>query len=301
VLLFEMVFPVGLLAAALMGLWIVPDLGWRVMLSLGGLPAFAAIAMWGIIPESPRWLASRGRHAEAERSLSFIEAQVARGTGRTLPQPREWVASEEKPGSLSDLFGPVYLRRTLVVWVAWFATYLVNYGLITWLPTLYRTLFHLPLEQALRYSLVGSVAGLFASLTCALWMDHVGRRRWAVLAFGLGALPMLVLGIIGPDTPIRLLVFATLGSAITNTMSLGLYVWTPELYPTRVRAIAVGTSTAWLRLASIIGPSFVGAMLGGAGLNLVFLAFGIVGLVASLVVALFGVETRRQVLEHISP
>jgi MFS transporter, putative metabolite:H+ symporter len=301
VLLFEMVFPVGLLASALLGLWVVPHLGWQVMLAIGGLPAFAALGMYRIIPESPRWLAQHGRFAEAEAALSFIEQEVVRGTGRTLAAPQKWVEVEEKRGSLQDLFGPVYLRRTLVVWVAWFATYLVNYGLITWLPTLYRNTFHLPLQQALEFSLITSVCGLFASFFCALYMDHVGRRLWATLAFGIGAVPLLALGILGADTPIRLLVLATLGSAVTNTMSLGLYVWTPELYPTRVRAIAVGTSTAWLRLASIIGPTFVGAMVGSGGLDVVFIAFGIVGLIAAVVMALFGVETRRQVLETISP
>ncbi len=263
--------------------------------------AIAAIAMWRIIPESPRWLASRRRYGEAEAALSYIEEQVERTTGKPLPTPEAWVPADDKPGSYRDLFGPGYLRRTLVIWVAWFATYLVNYGLITWLPTLYRTVFNLPLDQALRFSLINSAAGLVCSLMCALYMDHVGRKRWATLAFGLGALPMLLLWWMGPDTPIRVLIFATLGSAITNTMSLGLYVYTPELYPTRVRAIGVGTATAWLRFASIIGPSFVGMMVAGSGLSFVFLGFGLVGLFAAAVMAIFGIETRRKVLEELSP
>ena len=301
VLLFEMVFPVGLFTAALLGLWIVPHLGWRYMLVLGGLPAIAAIAMWKIIPESPRWLASRRRYEEAEEALSFIEQQVETTTGQALPKPEAWVHAEDKPGSFRDLFGPGYLRRTLVIWVAWFATYLVNYGLITWLPTIYRNVFNLPLDEALRYSLITSAAGLVCSLFCALYMDNVGRKRWATFAFGLGALPLLLLWWLGPDTPMRVLVLATLGSAVTNTMSLGLYVYTPELYPTRVRAIGVGTATAWLRFASIIGPSFVGLMVAGSGLSFVFLGFGIVGLIAALVMGLFGIETRRRVLEELSP
>ncbi len=301
VLLFEMVFPVGLLGAALLGVWILPHFGWRPMLLLGGLPAFAALAMGRIIPESPRWLASRRRYAEAEQALSFIEREVERSTGTPLAPVKPWVWSEEKAPSWADLFGPRYLRRTLVIWVAWFATYLVNYGLITWLPTLYRTMFHLPLETALQFSLVNSVAGLFCSLACALWMDHLGRKRWAVLAFFLGALPLLVLWWIGPDTPLRVLVLATMASAIINSMSLGLYVYTPELYPTRVRAIAVGAATAWLRLASIIGPSFVGLMVAGSGIGVVFLGFGLVALFAAATMAMFGVETRRQLLETISP
>jgi MFS transporter, putative metabolite:H+ symporter len=92
----------------------------------------------------------------------------------------------------------------------------------------------------------------------------------------------------------------TLAYFFVSTINLGVYLYTPELYPTRVRSLAVGTASAWLRLASIIGPTVVGAMV-GSGLQSVFLAFGIVALLAALVTALFAVETNGRVLEEVSP
>ena len=83
-------------------------------------------------------------------------------------------------------------------------------------------------------------------------------------------------------------------------LSIGVYLYTPELYPTRARAMGVGTATAWLRLASMIGPTVVGMMIGG-GLENVFLAFGVVAALAALTTALFAVETKGRVLEEVSP
>jgi putative MFS transporter len=85
------------------------------------------------------------------------------------------------------------------------------------------------------------------------------------------------------------------------TMSLAVYLYTPELYPTRSRALAVGTATAWLRLASIIGPNIVAMMVVRDGLPAVFLGFGLVALSAAVIVGLFAVETKARVLEEISP
>ena len=95
-------------------------------------------------------------------------------------------------------------------------------------------------------------------------------------------------------------VFITASNFFVSAINLGVYLYTPELYPTRVRALAVGTATAWLRLASMIGPTTVGFMI-ASGLNAVFLAFGVVTLVTAIVTALFAIETKKRVLEEISP
>src|SRR5580700_9598069 len=85
VLLFELVFPVGLVAAALFGRWIVPNLGWQYLFFVGGVPALFALFMMRNLPESPRWLASRGAEKAANEAMTFIETQVAAATGRPLP------------------------------------------------------------------------------------------------------------------------------------------------------------------------------------------------------------------------
>ena len=135
---------------------------------------------------------------------------------------------------------------------------------------------------------------------CALTIDHVGRRPWFALSFFGAAAALIGLWTHGADAPERVLAYETLAYFFVSTINLGVYLYTPELYPTRVRSLAVGTASAWLRLASIIGPTVVGAMV-GSGLQSVFLAFGIVALLAAVVTGLFAVETNGRVLEEVSP
>jgi putative MFS transporter len=302
VLLFELVFPLGLVAAALLGRWIVPTLGWQYLFFVGGVPALFALFMMRNLPESPRWLAARGRSAEAADAIAFIEKKVMAATAKPLPPvvPISRAVGAKRP-SWSDLFGGVYLSRTLVIWVCWFATYFANYGLTTWLPTLYQSVFKLPLDQALTYGLAAPIAGLTTSLACALLIDIVGRRIWFATAFGGAAVGFLTLWWIGPTTAERVLVLGTLSYMCISTLSLALYLYTAELYPTRVRALGTSTATAWLRLASILGPQVVGFIIAGDGLGNVFLVFGLVVLSASITVALFATETKARVLEEISP
>jgi len=301
VLLFELVFPCGILAASLLGLWLVPSFGWQSMFFVGALPSLLVLFLQRLLPESPRWLAARGRNAEAEAALRVVERGTERALGRKLPPPELAVRAPRKAPSWADVFGPIYLRRTLVVWVIWFATYFVNYGLATWMPTLYRTIFHLPLGTALRYQLITNVLTLFSSFACAMLIDLTGRRAWFVAAFTGSAASLLALWYLGPSSAERVLVLGTLSNMCVGTMSLAVYLYTPELYPTRSRALGVGTATAWLRLASIIGPNIVGVLVAESGLRFVFLAFGFVAITAAVIVGLFAVETKGRVLEEISP
>ncbi|HXQ83164.1 MAG TPA: MFS transporter [Xanthobacteraceae bacterium] len=300
VLLYELVFPVGLVSTGLVGSWVVPRFGWQWMFVIGALPAFVAIVLQRLLPESPRWLATHGRSTEAQAAIARIEHETEKSTGQPLPAPQPLVLREPQRASWSDLFGPLYLRRTMVVWVIWFAAYFFNYGLVVWLPTIYSTVFKLPLQQSLHYGLITQSVGFVGALTCALTIDHVGRRPWFAFAFAVNAIALGSLFILGPDSPQRVLVLVSSGYFFVSVLSIGVYVYTPELYPTRSRAIAVGTATAWLRFASILGPSIVGAIV-GYGLGNVFLLFAAVAVVGAIVTGLFAVETKGRLLEDISP
>ncbi|HTZ03685.1 MAG TPA: MFS transporter [Xanthobacteraceae bacterium] len=300
VLLYELVFPVGLVAAGFLGSWIVPRFGWQWMFVIGALPALVAMVLQRLLPESPRWLASRGRNAEAAAAIAEIERETEKSTGAPLPPPQPIAVAGPLKASWSDLFGPSYLRRTLVVWVIWFATYFFNYGLVVWLPTIYSTVFKLPLQQSLQYGLITQAVGFCGALLCALTIDYVGRRAWFTFAFAANAIALGALFVLGADSPQRVLVLVSCGFFFVSVLSIGVYVYTPELYPTRARAIAVGTATAWLRLASILGPAIVGFIV-GSGLGAVFLVFAAVGVVGAIVTGLFAVETKRRILEEISP
>ena len=301
VLLFELVVPSGILAASVLGVWLVPSLGWQSIFIVGAAPSLLVFFLQRLLPESPRWLAVKGRRAEAELAIRVVETGTERALKRSLPPPELSVATPAKESSWADLFGPLYLKRTLVVWVIWFATYFVNYGLATWMPTLYRTVFHLPLGTALRYQLLTNIATLGSSFACAMLIDLTGRRAWFVAAFTGSATALLALWYTGADTAQHVLILGTLSNMCVGTMSLAVYLYTPELYPTRSRAFGVGAATAWLRLASIIGPTVVGTLVARSDLATVFLVFGLVGLAAALIVQLFAEETRTRILEEISP
>jgi putative MFS transporter len=300
VLLYELVFPVGLVAASLIGLWVVPTLGWQWMFYIGALPAILALFLRLMLPESPRWLAVHGRHAEAEAALSLIESETQRSTGQPLPPVRPVTPTRDQRATLSDLFGPIYLRRTLVVWVIWFAAYFVNYGLVIWLPTIFRTVYQLPLDVSLRYGLITQAVGLLGTLICALSIDYIGRRIWFAVAFAGGFAGLIMLATTANPTAQQVLLYMTIAYFFISTINIGVYLYTPELYPTRVRALGVGTATAWLRFASMIGPTVVGYMI-GTGLQSVFLTFAIVAAIAGITTAAFAVETKGRVLEEVSP
>jgi putative MFS transporter len=300
VLLYELVFPVGLVAASLLGLWVVPHLGWQYMFVIGALPALLALVLRSLLPESPRWLAVRGRNAEAEAAMSLIETETQKATGQPLPPVKPVVSTSDKGASWSDLFGPFYLRRTLVVWVIWFAAYFVNYGLTIWLPTLYRTVFKLPLDVSLRYGLITQAVGLLGTLICALAIDHVGRRLWFAVSFAAATPALAAVALLPAPSAEQVLTFMTIAYFFISSINIGVYLYTPELYPTRVRALGVGAATAWLRFASMIGPTVVGMMLAG-GLPSVFVTFAIVAAIAAVITGVFAVETKGRVLEEASP
>ena len=300
VLFYELVFPIGLVAASLVGLWVVPRLGWQYMFAIGALPGLLALLLRRLLPESPRWLAVRGRHSEAEAAMAYIESETLKATGEPLPPVKPVVSTLEKPASLADLFGPLYMRRTLVVWVMWFCAYCVNYGLAIWLPTVYRTVFKLPLEQSLKYGLITQAVGLLGTLICALVIDHVGRRLWFAWSFAAAAVALAALAVYRAPTAEQVLTCMTIAYFFISSVNIGVYLYTPELYPTRVRALAVGTATAWLRFASIIGPTVVGTMI-ASGLPAVFLTFAAVAGIAAAITGLFAVETKGHVLEEASP
>ncbi len=302
VLLFELIFPVGLVAAAVLGRWIVPHFGWQYLFFLGGIPALLALFMMRNLPESPRWLAARGRDEDAQKAMAFIENQVSAAIGRPLPavEPVS-VAPVPKRAEWPELFSPTYRRRTLVIWTAWFATYFANYGLTTWLPTVYQEMFQLSLDQALTYTIATPALGLASSLACALLIDRYGRRLWFTAALAWSAAGFLLLWWIGPTTAERVMVLTTLSFMGISTLSLALYLYTAELYPTRVRALGTGTATAWLRFASILGPQVFGNARAGTDIGGPFLVFGLVALAACVVVGLFATETKGRVLEEISP
>ena len=221
--------------------------------------------------ESPRWLASKGRYAEADAIVTRLEQQaIASGHVLEAPKPLPEAAAAQQDTNWRELFTGIYRKRTLSIWVMWFTSYMVGNGMITWLPTLYRQTFNLPLETSLEYGLYTAIAGVISSIICALLIDRVGRKRWYAYA-------------------------------ITQTVTYSLYLYSAEIYPTRLRALGTGLGSAWLRLGSSAGPLVVGSTMAYAGIQYVFALFAVILLIGAAVTILFATETKGQALEELSP
>lgn len=301
VLLYELVFPAGLLFAAVVSAWVVPNFGWRPLYLIGAVPAVLALFIAKAVPESPRWLLARGDLEGAEKSVARIEANVTASTKNALPEPVPSPAHEhvEPKGRLRDLVTGKYLRRTAVVSALWFLGFLANYGITAWLPTIYVSVYGLPLSTALNYSLLATAAGFVGCLTVALLIDKLGRRMCLFGAFAIAAAALLALAAFGARTGTEVAVWTTVAAIFLFAANISLYLYTPELYPTRVRALGASLGGAWARIGIITGPVIVGALVAAGGTVAVFALLGGVAVLGA-VTALFGEETKERTLEELS-
>lgn len=308
-LLYELIFPLGLLAAAQVGAFVVPRFGWEFMFLVGGIPGLVILFFMARLPESPRWLTSKLRFDQAERVIEKLEASTC---ARSLDpvQDKARIATRvdtlaaglanTRPASWRELFSPMYRPRTLAVWVLWASSYFVANGINNWLPTLYRTVYHLPLQQALRMASLTNVLSTCAVLACALLVDRVGRRRWATASFVVSGALLGLLAAFGTGSAWSVVALASTAYAVMGTTTVLLYLYTPEIYPTRMRAIGTGLATSWLRMASAAAPALVGVVLSAHGIAAVFLMFALANIVG-FIAARRMVETANRALEEISP
>lgn len=302
-LLYELLFLVGLVFSGLIGFCLVPKMGWQAMFVVGFVPVAIVVVLQFFLPESPRWLINRCRFKDAEKVIARLEDSLIRH-GATLPPPvpiQVVSASPSLSGSWREIFSPFYRSRTLLLWVLWFCAYMINNGLVTWLPTLYRTVYHTSINQAIAYSFIMTGVAVTASFVCALSIDRVGRRRWYTGVLLFGALPLLCLWLLGSPSALEVFIFATLTYSAIQTVTYSLYLYSAELYPTRLRSIGAGIGSAWLRAGSMAGPWLIGLVMVHGSIHVVFLVFAVLAIVSGGLCMFRAPETSGRVLEQVSP
>lgn len=299
VLLYEIVFPIGLMVSNAMGAVLVPRYGWEVMYFLGGVPLVLFFVLRRLIPESPRWLAEKGRMAEADTALRRFEARAK----QPLPEIGDTSRFDAMGGHprrrVRDLVGRAYLGRTLAVWMLWATCGFIQYGLSTWLPTVYKTVYHAPLQLALNLAAGASVLGVVGSLICALVVDKVGRKPVINVSFVLCAASLILAGVFHASTVYVVATFCAMAMGFLACGFITAYVYTPELYPTSIRAMGCGLGGAWLKVSAIFAPGIIASTIGSGNLSIAFYGLAVVPLLAAVTVFYLGIETKGQVLEEL--
>ena len=274
--------------------------GWR-WLAFG--PAVGALLVWQVrraLPESPRWLEAHGRAAEADEITSMIEQRVSRDLGQqVLPVQVPTDTPMRAPAKAMSIWTPPYRRRTIVL-VAFHLFQTIGYfGFANWLPTLLVSQ-GIEIGRSLAYSAVLALVPPIAPLAFSLFVDRV-ERKWLVAAGALlAAVAGLLLSRITQHSNFGLFTVIGAGVALgTSLMSLSYHTYQSELFPTVMRARAVGFVYSFSRLSAMFSSYIIAATLDRAGSVGVFILISGAMLVVALTVGLFGPRTRGLALEQI--
>ena len=286
----------ALFFSTLLGYLIIPTIGWRPMFAVVGAGALIVWVVRKKMPESPRWLESKGRLQEAEQILAGIEAETVAG-GQVLPPVVVLPSAVPKTTTLLSLFAPPLLRRTVLGVCVQVCINIVIYGFIVWVPTfLVREGFGL--ASSLGYTTLMSLGGPAGALLGVLLADRIGRKNGLIVVSFIAA----VVGFLYSQS--HSVEMATALGFILFTLTyllvaLGIATYVPELFPTENRLRGNGVAGAAGRIAGIFAPQMVVAMYALGGIKDVLSV--IVGAMVVLVVVLvvFGLETNQRSLEEI--
>lgn len=294
VVILEGFWAVGWIMAAVIGYFVVPlgDDGWRWALAVGIVPAVYALVIRYGLPESVRYLESRGRHAEAEDVVRQFEASAGIGNDAAPASNATATADlstvEDEPRE--SIWSPRLRRRTGALWIVWFGINFSYYGAFIWLPSLLVSQ-GFDLVKSFGYTLIITLAQL-PGYAVAAWLIEVWGRRMTLAVFLAGS--AVSAGLFGlADSPATIIA-AGMALSFFNLGAWGaLYAIGPELYPTNTRGSGTGAAAAFGRIASIIAPLLVPLLLKAGDTAMVFGVFAAAFVVAAL--AAFTLPERKGV------
>ncbi|HEV8654560.1 MAG TPA: MFS transporter [Candidatus Limnocylindria bacterium] len=294
IVLLESFWAYGTILAGLVALFVLPQFGWRGAFVVAALPALYVAYLRSALPESPRYLAERGRTAEADAVVRRVE----RASGGALLTLGAAVApARSGRTSVAELWSPQYRRRTAMLWILWFGIVFTYYGIFLYVPSLLaaRGLSEVRSNEFFFLSTIAQIPGYFS----AAWLVERWGRKPTLVTYLLGtAAAAFLFGNSGTGTD------AFIYAALLSFFNLGawgiVYTYSPELYPTAVRATGAGVAAAVGRIGGIIGPFLTPVLVPTLGQSGVFALFMVLLVVTALNVWLLAEETKGRSLEEIA-
>ncbi|WP_438319235.1 MFS transporter [Sporosarcina sp. FA9] len=264
VVLLESFWAAGWLLAALIAYFVIPSYGWRIALIITALPAFYALYLRRNLPDSPK----------------FVEDG----------KPKQSTVSK-----LTSLWSKKYIKRTLMLWIVWFMVVFSYYGMFLWLPSV-MVLKGFVMIKSFKYVLIMTLAQLPGYFSAA-WLIERAGRKFVLATYLLGtATSAFLFG--NAETLSMLLLYGSLLSFFNLGAWGALYAYSPEQYPTAIRATGSGMAAAVGRIGGIFGPLLVGVLLArGFEFGFIFSIFSVAIVIGVLAVVFLGTETKQLELE----
>ena len=294
IVLLESFWGLGWLCAALVAYFVIPKFDWHMAFLIGGIPALYAIVIWFKVPESIPYLINRGRIVEAHALVQQIERQCGvEVVEHIIVKP----VAEKKNVSFTQLWSGPFARRTLMLWLIWFGIVYSYYGIFTWLPSLLVKQGY-SIVQSFEYVLVMILAQLPGYVAAAWLVEKLGRKATLAGFIGMCAVSAYFFG--QADTVSMIMFWGCLMSFFNLGAWGVLYTYTPEQYPTNIRAFGSGWASAIGRMGGIVAPMVVTHMMVQSnGFSAIFMMFTAVLLAVAAVILILGEETKGKTLESI--
>lgn len=296
IVLLESFWGLGWIAAACIAYFFIPLYGWRMAFLIGALPALYVCLIRLHMPESVRYLLAHGRVGEARQIVVSLERQLHVPVAPFVSE-KETVPVVAK-ASFRELWKKPFASRTIMLWLVWFGINFSYYGIFMWLPSLvFQQGF--TVVKTFEYVLIMTLAQL-PGYYCAAWLvDKIGRKYTLSTFLLFSSVASYFFG--HASTAATLMMWGSVMSFFNLGAWGVLYTYTPEQYPTAIRALGSGWAAGFGRFGGMAAPMMVGALLArNFGFGSVFYMFALVFVAVAVIVLSLGVESKQKDLESIS-
>ncbi|MET4541433.1 AAHS family benzoate transporter-like MFS transporter [Arthrobacter bambusae] len=253
-------YSLGIVAAALAALFVLPMGGWRAVVAIGAAPVVLIPIIWKFLPESLEFLESKGRKTEAKALATKLN--ISNYAPVVAVAPKAGVQADPWWKTITTMFSKKYLRSTVFFWISLFCGLVLVYGLNTWLPSIMKKAGY-DLGSSLTFLLVFSLASAIGGLLLGRAADKYGKKLILVVFYILGGLGIMLL--VFPNTMVVNLLFVAFAGVGSISTSLVLTGYIADYYPAKVRGTATGWALSFARLGAISGP-LIGGWIAGSKL-----------------------------------
>jgi len=286
-------YAIGGMSSALLGAWLVKDMGWQIMFLIAGIPLLLLPVIWKFLPESLAFLVKSNHHDQAKMIVIKIapETELTNNTQLVLNES----TTTEAP--VRALFQQGRSFSTFMFWIAFFMCLLMVYALGSWLPKLMLQAGY-SLGASMLFLFALNIGGMVGAIGGGALADKFHLKPVITIMFIVGSAALILLGINSPQFILYSLI-AIAGAATIGSQIL-LYTFVAQFYPTALRSTGMGWASGIGRIGAIIGPVLTGALLTfELPHQMNFLAIAIPGIIAAL--AIFMVNLKASVAAQSAP